>query len=78
MSVSALTSDLKLRESAPLDLQTFTQCSVFSVLALLQVDGQLRTGRDLAVAALLGAEEFGSVQPSTLTSVWHVSGATTQ
>lgn len=25
----------------------------------LQVDGQLRTGRDLAVAALLGAEEFG-------------------
>ena len=27
--------------------------------AVLQVDGQLRTGRDLAVAALLGAEEFG-------------------
>ncbi len=25
----------------------------------IQVDGQLRTGRDLAVAALLGAEEFG-------------------
>ncbi|MEW6439335.1 MAG: glutamate synthase large subunit [bacterium] len=25
----------------------------------VQVDGQLRTGRDLAVAALLGAEEFG-------------------
>ena len=25
----------------------------------LQVDGQLRTGRDLAVAALLGAEEYG-------------------
>ncbi len=25
----------------------------------LQTDGQLRTGRDLAVAALLGAEEFG-------------------
>ena len=25
----------------------------------LQVDGQLRTGRDLAIAALLGAEEFG-------------------
>ncbi|GAX86014.1 hypothetical protein CEUSTIGMA_g13429.t1, partial [Chlamydomonas eustigma] len=25
----------------------------------LQVDGQLRTGRDVAVAALLGAEEFG-------------------
>ncbi len=25
----------------------------------LQADGQLRTGRDLAVAALLGAEEFG-------------------
>lgn len=27
--------------------------------ATLQVDGQLRTGRDLAVAALLGAEEYG-------------------
>ena len=25
----------------------------------VQVDGQLRTGRDLAVAALMGAEEFG-------------------
>src|SRR5690606_35267397 len=25
----------------------------------LQADGQLRTGRDLAVAALLGAEEWG-------------------
>ncbi|HEY5998480.1 MAG TPA: glutamate synthase large subunit [bacterium] len=25
----------------------------------VQVDGQLRTGRDLAIAALLGAEEFG-------------------
>lgn len=28
-------------------------------LVTLQTDGQLRTGRDLAVAALLGAEEFG-------------------
>ena len=26
---------------------------------LLQVDGQLRSGRDLAIAALLGADEFG-------------------
>jgi hypothetical protein len=26
---------------------------------VLQADGQMRTGRDLAVAALLGAEEFG-------------------
>ncbi len=26
---------------------------------LVQVDGQLKTGRDLAVAALMGAEEFG-------------------
>lgn len=26
---------------------------------VLQADGQLRTGRDVAVAALLGAEEFG-------------------
>ncbi len=26
---------------------------------VLQADGQLRTGRDLAVAALLGAEEYG-------------------
>ena len=25
----------------------------------VQVDGQLRTGRDVAIAALLGAEEFG-------------------
>ncbi len=78
MSAPALTPDLKLREIALLDLQAFTQYSVISVLALLQVDGQLRTGRDLAVAALLGAEEFGSVQPSTLSSVWHMSGAPTQ
>ena len=27
--------------------------------AVLQVDGQLRTGRDVVIAALLGAEEFG-------------------
>eukprot|EP00955_Chlamydomonas_euryale_P003126 33102-Chlamydomonas_euryale.AAC.1 len=26
---------------------------------LPQVDGQMRTGRDVAIAALLGAEEFG-------------------
>ena len=26
---------------------------------VLQADGQMRTGRDIAVAALLGAEEFG-------------------
>lgn len=26
---------------------------------VLQADGQMRTGKDLAVAALLGAEEFG-------------------
>ena len=25
----------------------------------MQVDGQLKTGRDVVVAALLGAEEFG-------------------
>lgn len=29
----------------------------------VQVDGQLRTGRDLAVAALMGAEEFGFGTP---------------
>jgi glutamate synthase (NADPH) large chain len=29
----------------------------------VQVDGQLRTGRDLAIAALLGAEEFGFGTP---------------
>ena len=70
--------DLKLHETALLGLQAFTQCSVFSELALLQVDGQLRTGRDLAVAALLGAEEFGSAQPSALIPVWHMSGTPTQ
>jgi glutamate synthase (ferredoxin) len=26
---------------------------------VLECDGQLKTGRDVAVAALLGAEEFG-------------------
>ncbi|MFW5803181.1 MAG: glutamate synthase large subunit [Verrucomicrobiota bacterium] len=29
----------------------------------VQVDGQLRTGRDLAIGALLGAEEFGFATP---------------
>ena len=26
---------------------------------VLQTDGQIKTGRDVAIAALLGAEEFG-------------------
>jgi len=26
---------------------------------VVQVDGQLKTGRDVVIAALLGAEEFG-------------------
>ena len=26
---------------------------------VLQTDGQLKTGRDVAIAAILGAEEFG-------------------
>ncbi len=33
----------------------------------VQVDGQLRTGRDLAIAALLGAEEFGFATPVLVT-----------
>ena len=33
----------------------------------VQVDGQLRTGRDLAIAALLGAEEFGFGTPLLVT-----------
>ena len=34
----------------------------------LQTDGQLRTGRDVAVAALLGAEEFGFATPALVVS----------
>ena len=34
-------------------------CSPPSPPLPTQVDGQLRTGRDVAIAALLGAEEFG-------------------
>lgn len=30
---------------------------------ILQTDGQLKTGRDVAIAALLGAEEFGCTAP---------------
>ena len=30
---------------------------------VLQADGQLKTGRDLAIAALLGAEEWGVATP---------------
>jgi len=33
----------------------------------LQTDGQLRTGRDLAIAALMGAEEFGFGTPLLVT-----------
>lgn len=29
------------------------------LLLSVQADGQLRTGRDVAIAAMLGAEEFG-------------------
>ena len=34
----------------------------------LQTDGQLRTGRDLAIAALLGAEEFGVATAALVTT----------
>ncbi len=34
----------------------------------LQTDGQLRTGRDIAIAALLGAEEFGFATPVLIVS----------
>ncbi|MBN3033443.1 MAG: glutamate synthase large subunit [Candidatus Saganbacteria bacterium] len=34
----------------------------------LQTDGQLRTGRDVAIAALLGAEEFGFATPALVVS----------
>ena len=30
---------------------------------VVQVDGQIKTGRDVVVAALLGAEEFGQPPP---------------
>jgi len=33
----------------------------------LQTDGQMRTGRDVAIAALLGAEEFGFATPVLIT-----------
>jgi glutamate synthase domain-containing protein 2/glutamate synthase domain-containing protein 1/glutamate synthase domain-containing protein 3 len=32
----------------------------------IQTDGQLRTGRDIAIAALLGAEEFGFATPALI------------
>ncbi|MEA3493488.1 MAG: glutamate synthase large subunit [Candidatus Margulisiibacteriota bacterium] len=32
----------------------------------IQTDGQLRTGRDVAIAALLGAEEFGFATPALI------------
>lgn len=35
---------------------------------VLQVDGQIRTGRDLAIAALLGAEEWGVATAALVTS----------
>jgi hypothetical protein len=34
------------------------RCAVLR-FAALQADGQMKTGRDIAIAALLGAEEFG-------------------
>jgi len=37
----------------------------------VQVDGKLQTGRDVAIAALLGAEEFGS--PPCRSSPWAAS-----
>ena len=33
----------------------------------LQTDGQLRTGRDIAIAAILGADEFGFATPALIT-----------
>ena len=35
---------------------------------VLQADGQMKTGRDLAIAALLGAEEFGVATAALVTS----------
>jgi glutamate synthase (ferredoxin) len=37
---------------------------------VVETDGQLKTGRDVAIAALLGAEEFGfSTAPSSPSAV---------
>ena len=32
---------------------------MIALRVVIQTDGQLKTGRDVAIAALLGAEEFG-------------------
>ena len=34
-------------------------CMPVWMVLLVQTDGQIRTGRDVAIACLLGAEEFG-------------------
>lgn len=51
------------RPSCSLQAQTLSKdCSLTfccSACCLLQADGQMRTGRDITIAALLGAEEFG-------------------
>src|SRR4030095_11594717 len=39
---------------------------------VVQVDGQMKTGRDVIVAALLGAEEFGFATAPLVVSGWVV------
>ncbi len=42
---------------------------------VVQVDGQLKTGRDVVIAALLGAEEFGfATAPLVVTGLHHDAG----
>lgn len=36
-----------------------TMTTAVTAVPPVQADGQMRTGRDIAIAALLGAEEFG-------------------
>lgn len=47
-----------IRASSSLANRTYSYC-IHSFRIVLQADGQLRTGFDVVVAALLGADEFG-------------------
>jgi len=66
------------RRAAPWELglaetqQTFGAQRIGATASSLQVDGQLKTGRDVVIAALLGAEEFGfATAPLVVSGVHH-------
>src|SRR5207247_10938871 len=55
---------------APAEAQQVLAMNKLRDRVIVQVDGQIKTGRDVVVAALMGAEEFGFATAPLVVSGW--------